>query len=59
MFIPTSSAQFGEMSLFGIDELLTYHYLIVETSALVKSHPTILAYEHGHTGRPCVEGVVR
>src|SRR5437870_8786315 len=23
--------QFGEMSLFGIDELLTYHYLIVET----------------------------
>jgi len=25
------SPQFGEMSLFGIDELLTYHYLIVET----------------------------
>ena len=23
--------QFGELSLFGIDELLTYHYLIVET----------------------------
>ena len=23
--------QFGEMSLFGIDELLTYHYLIAET----------------------------
>ena len=23
--------EFGEMSLFGIDELLTYHYLIVET----------------------------
>ena len=23
--------QFGEMSLYGIDELLTYHYLIVET----------------------------
>jgi hypothetical protein len=23
--------QFGKMSLFGIDELLTYHYLIVET----------------------------
>jgi hypothetical protein len=23
--------QFGEMSLFGIDDLLTYHYLIVET----------------------------
>ena len=25
------SPEFGEMSLFGIDELLTYHYLIVET----------------------------
>jgi len=23
--------EFGDMSLFGIDELLTYHYLIVET----------------------------
>ena len=23
--------QFGEMNLFGIDELLTYHYLVAET----------------------------
>src|SRR5215467_10064305 len=25
------SPQFGEFSLYGIDELLTYHYLIAET----------------------------
>src|SRR2546421_11517574 len=31
--------QFGEMSLFGIDELLTYHYLIVETFRSSKVKP--------------------
>ena len=31
--------EFGEMSLFGIDELLTYHYLIVETFRSNKIKP--------------------
>jgi hypothetical protein len=31
--------QFGEMSLFGIDELLTYHYLVVETFRSSKVRP--------------------
>ena len=38
--------EFGEMNLFGIDELLTYHYLVAETFSLFKSNlSTILGNE--------------